>query len=188
MNSRFVALLVLVALSACSRDSWQRSPGPDEIVGAVPWFSTMRKGIAIKPYQMPLPPPEGTVPVTGTEPPMPISRENLRQIDAMVNPMPRTSESLDRGRDRYDIYCTLCHGQSGAGDGPINAAMFNLIPSIVTDGATRFSDGYLYTIVRHGRGNMPAYGDKIRGDDRWHVVNYVRMLQGAAGAAGAAQQ
>ncbi len=54
------------------------------------------------------------------------------------------------------------------------------VPSLLTPIAQRHSDGMLYAIVRHGRGLMPAYGDRLRGEDRWHVVNYVRQLQGAA--------
>jgi hypothetical protein len=180
LKFEIACLVALTTLSGCSRDSWQRSPGPDDVIGAVPWFATMRKGIAIKPYEMPLPPVEGTVPVTGVELPLPINRDNLRRIDTLPNPTERTSESLERGRDRFDIYCALCHGDAGRGDGSINSAMFNIIPSLVTDQARRYTDGYLYTMIRHGRGNMPAYGDKVRGVDRWHVVNYVRMLQGAA--------
>ena len=180
LKFKIACLVALTTLASCSRDSWQRSPGPDDVIGAVPWFATMRKGIAIKPYEMPLPPVEGTVPVTGVELPLPITRDNLRRIDALPNPTERTSESLERGRDRFNIYCALCHGDAGRGDGSINSAMFNIIPSLVTDQARRYTDGYLYTIIRHGRGNMLAYGDKVRGVDRWHVVNYVRMLQGAA--------
>jgi mono/diheme cytochrome c family protein len=45
-----------------------------------------------------------------------------------------------------------------------------------------WTDGYLYSIMRYGRGVMPRYDDKIRGQDRWHVVNYVRQLQAAARA------
>ncbi|MFQ5552005.1 MAG: c-type cytochrome, partial [Gemmatimonadales bacterium] len=178
---RYKLLAVLGLLSlGCSRDSWQRSPGPDEIIGLFAWFANMKETVAIKPYEMPLQPVEGTVPITGVEPALPITTQNLRAIDRLTNPVSRTSESIERGRDRYEIYCLPCHGDAGLGDGPIDPAMFGIVPPVVGDRAQAYTDGYLYTIVRHGRGAMTAYGDRIRGDDRWHVVNYIRVLQGAA--------
>lgn len=174
-------LLIALAAAGCSRDAWQRMPGPDDAIAAVPWFSTMRHTIAVKPYEMPLQPVEGTVPITGVEMPLTVSASaDLPAIERLRNPVPSTAESLERGRDRYEIYCTPCHGDGGAGDGPVNAKLFNLAPSLLTDQAQSRSDGYLYTLIRSGRGIMPAYGDKVRGEDRWHVVNYIRMLQGAA--------
>lgn len=156
-------------------------PGPDDAVAVVPWFSTMRKTIAVKPYQMPLQPVAGTVPITGVEIQLSVmNAADLPVIDRLQNPVTSTSASIARGRDRYEIYCSLCHGVAGAGDGPVNAVMFNIAPSLLTDRAGGYSDGYLYTMVRNGRGIMPAHGDKIRGEDRWHVVNYLRVLQGAA--------
>jgi mono/diheme cytochrome c family protein len=55
-----------------------------------------------------------------------------------------------------------------------------ITPSLLTDQARRYTDGYLYAIVRHGRLLMPAYGDRIPGAERWDVVNYVRVLQGGS--------
>jgi mono/diheme cytochrome c family protein len=51
-------------------------------------------------------------------------------------------------------------------------------PSLLTDKARAYSDGYLYSMIRYGRGVMPRYGDKVyRHEDRWAIVNYVRKLQ-----------
>ena len=70
-------------------------------------------------------------------------------------------------------------GVGGKGDGtvPVGTKINGWVPSLLTPKAMAYSDGYLYSMVRHGRGLMPAYGDKIRGTDRWSVVNYVRVLQ-----------
>jgi hypothetical protein len=51
---------------------------------------------------------------------------------------------------------------------------------LLTDRANDLSDGMIYAIIRHGRGIMRPYGEGVRGMDRWHVVNYVRLLQGAS--------
>jgi mono/diheme cytochrome c family protein len=140
----------------------------------------MRRGLAIQPYKWPepRPPVEGTVPVTGNDPPLEILPSNLPAIDALRNPVESTAASLEVGKVEYDIFCLPCHGAEGAGDGPVNEKLL-VTPSLLTDQARRYTDGYLYTIIRHGRRLMPVYGDRIRGDDRWHVVNYVRLLQGA---------
>jgi mono/diheme cytochrome c family protein len=168
-----------LAATGCTREQWHRFPSPDDLIAAVPWFAVMHRGIAIQPYQMPLLPPEGIVPVTGTEPPLPVVPQNYAAIDRLANPTDRTAESLELGARYYGVYCLPCHGAAGAGDGPVNARLL-VAPSLLTPRARGLSDGYLYAIIRHGRGIMPAYGQGIRGEDRWHVVNYVRQLQGAA--------
>lgn len=189
MNTVFKRAVVLGAVAAgllagCSRDAWQRSPGPDDVVALVPWFANMHTDIAIRPYKVaPRPPVPGTVPVTGAEPELPVAAPTpavVAQLGQMLpNPVLTTAASIERGRDRYAIYCTPCHGATGVGDGPVSA-VWPGIPSVVSPQATGYTDGYLYAVIKNGRGLMPHYGDKIRGDDRWHVVNYLRVMQGTA--------
>jgi len=170
------AAAVLLLLAACD---------PDYVVHHVGWFATMRHQRSIKPYSQPAPPPvPGTVPVTGAEPdsiPAPVA-------ERLANPRTRTAESLNRGKWVYATYCLVCHGDGGKGDGPISATVGGPFPGIrdLTDALSRSrSDGYLYGLVTNapamGRPVMPHYGDKIRGTDRWDVVNYVRQLQQQAG-------
>ncbi len=170
---------MLVLLTACSRDSWQRSPGPEDAIGLVPWFAQMKKGPAIHPFKMMREPVEGTVPIDGVEPPLQVIPDNFAAIDRLQNPAQRTSESLETGRKYYDIFCLPCHGETGAGNGPVNARLF-IAPNLLLDRAQNLSDGMIYSIIRHGRGAMRSYAEGIHGIDRWHVVNYVRQLQGAA--------
>ncbi|HYK82561.1 MAG TPA: cytochrome c [Gemmatimonadales bacterium] len=161
---------------------------PDDVVHRIGWFATMRHQRNIKPYAMMLPPVPGTVPVTGVEPPV-----DLKTADRLGNPRTRTSQSLNRGRFLFETYCLVCHGSTGRGDGPISSAVggpFFGVRSLVNDTIARRSDGYLYGVLVNaqamGRGLMPVYGDKVRGDDRWDVVNYVRTLQAAARRSGPA--
>jgi mono/diheme cytochrome c family protein len=167
------ALAVCLALGAAGCTTL------DNAVGKVPWFTTMRDQVVTRPFEAPpgaarpLTLPVGSVPVTGHEDSLDISTD-LRQI---VNPAARTTASLTRGRRIYDTYCIVCHGPAGAGDGTV-AGKMGYVPPLVTDMTKQRSDGYLYAMIRQGRGIMPRYGDKIRGVDRWHVVNYVRQLQG----------
>jgi mono/diheme cytochrome c family protein len=146
----------------------------DKAVGKVPWFTTMRDQPAIRPFELPRVPPEGSVPVTGRED----SLDLLLDLKNVVNPVRADSASLARGRLVYEQYCIVCHGPAGHGDGTV-VAKFVPPPDLTADPTKQRSDGYLYAMIRQGRGIMPRYGDKVRGADRWSVVNYVRQLQGA---------
>jgi mono/diheme cytochrome c family protein len=155
---------------------------PEDVIHRVPWFATMVTQRSIKPYAMLRDPVEGTVPVTGAGPILAVET-----ADRIVNGRTRTSASINRGKFVYETYCLVCHGTGGHGDGPISAdagGPFAGVRSLVTDTVGRRSDGYLYGVIVNaqvmGRGLMPRYGDKIRGTDRWDLVNYVRALQGLA--------
>lgn len=145
----------------------------DKAVGKVPWFTTMRDQPAIRPFELPRVPPAGSVPVTGRED----SLDILLDLTNVVNPVAPTAASLARGKLVYEQYCIVCHGPAGHSDGTV-VPKFVPPPDIAQDPTKRRSDGYLYAMIRQGRGIMPRYGDKIRGADRWDVVNYVRVLQG----------
>lgn len=100
-------------------------------------------------------------------------------MSGVRNPQPATDSSLANGRRHYQINCTVCHGADGAGRGPVLA--YGLpAPSLLSDNAKSYSDGYLFGIIRNGRGLMPNYA-RIEEPDRWDVVNYLRGLQGTLG-------
>ena len=149
----------------------------DKAVGKVPWFTTMRDQPAIRPFELPRTPPAGSVPVTGRED----SLDILLDLKNVVNPVAPTAASLARGKLVYEQYCIVCHGPAGHSDGTV-VPKFVPPPDITQASSQQRSDGYLYAMIRQGRGIMPRYGDKIRGADRWSVVNYVRVLQGLLAA------
>jgi mono/diheme cytochrome c family protein len=98
----------------------------------------------------------------------------------LENPVPVDMASLERGRKLYDVYCTVCHGKQGAGDGPITGPeRFPAPPSLHTDQAREYQDGTIYHIITKGTEKMPHYADKLEPEDRWNVINYVRALQRA---------
>jgi len=104
-------------------------------------------------------------------------------VNSLVNPVPSDEASLARGQVMYDRMCAVCHGASGlSAEAPIlpkhpYMAAFNL----ASGNAVGFTDGYVYGMIRVGRGFMPSYGHRITHFDRWHIVNYVRELQRRAG-------
>jgi mono/diheme cytochrome c family protein len=99
---------------------------------------------------------------------------------ASVPVIPRNIEAA--GDTLYQNFCTVCHGPTGNADGTVSRQMG--APSLLTPRARAYSDGYLYSIIRYGRGVMPRYGDKlVVPAERWAVVSHVRKLQSQSPAA-----
>jgi mono/diheme cytochrome c family protein len=91
---------------------------------------------------------------------------------------------LQRGRERYDVYCSPCHGLAGFGDGMVAKRADELQEGTWTPPASFHSDlvrsrpvGHLFNTISNGIRNMPAYGPQIPVEDRWAIVAYVRALQ-----------
>jgi mono/diheme cytochrome c family protein len=201
-----LALVLAAALGTGACETWyNRVPSPDDLMHAIPWFDHMIRQKSIHPYQradIPRYTPAGAVPITGGEADWgaEFRSNNPATANKLVNPfaaggsgtgdttrmqpgpdlptLPATVEA--RGDTLFHTYCAVCHGPAGAGNGIVRLMG---APSLLTARARGYSDGYIYSIIRYGRGVMPRYGDKIvRPDDRWAVVNYVRSLQAAAPA------
>ncbi|MEI7035327.1 cytochrome c [Fulvimonas yonginensis] len=94
-----------------------------------------------------------------------------------ANPLPLTASLLQRGRERYDIYCAPCHGLAGNGDGMIARRGFPAPPSYHTDRLRNASDSHFYQVISNGYGVMYPYADRIAPPDRWAIVAYIRALQ-----------
>jgi len=103
-------------------------------------------------------------------------------IDAI--PVEVSMALLERGRQRFDIYCSPCHGLAGYGDGMVAKRADQLQEgtwtpptSFHTDLVRTRPDGHLFNTISNGIRNMPSYGSQIPVDDRWAIVAYVRALQ-----------
>jgi mono/diheme cytochrome c family protein len=155
----------------------------DILLGYIPFFSYMRTTVAIETYEMPRLPAEGSIPAVnprGDVPP-PFTQADLVQgvpeIEGLQNPLQPTAAVLARGQQLYQQHCFACHGAEGAGDGPVvGAGRFPFAPPAHAAAVAQFSDGYLYGVIRVGRGLMPAYGDRSTHLDRWAMVLYMRHL------------
>jgi hypothetical protein len=92
-------------------------------------------------------------------------------------PFPVTKEVLDRGRERYNIYCTPCHGRVGDGNGFIPTRGFRRPPSFHIDRLRNVPIAYLFDVDTNGYGVMPDYAAQIAPRDRWCIAAYIRALQ-----------
>ena len=92
-------------------------------------------------------------------------------------PFPVRREVLDRGRERFDIYCTPCHGLSGDGDGMIVQRGFRRPPSLHIDRLRAAPAGHFFDVITNGFGVMYPYDYRVAPRDRWAIVAYIRALQ-----------
>lgn len=177
-TSRVAAVVLMpVAFTACS------------------WFTDFKNQPSIEPWEPvsqlesdTTTPPRGqpmySVPIQGTNgaayaishAALPATVDSFSPIP---NPTPVSDVSLANGRIEYQINCAVCHGMSGDANGGLKKvnAGYGFAPSLLTPLAMGRTDGYVYGIIRNGRGVMPNY-NRIEEADRWDVVNYVKTLQG----------
>lgn len=128
--------------------------------------------------------PQMSVPVTGmavagfqvSYSPLPGTIDSMA---GLANAHPVSEASLLNGRKYYSINCAVCHGDAGIGDGPATKYGMPGI-NLTTDVTKGRTDGYIFGIIRNGRGLMPPY-NRIEEPDRWDVVNYLRALQSGGG-------
>jgi mono/diheme cytochrome c family protein len=92
-------------------------------------------------------------------------------------PVAVTAEMLERGRERYTIYCAVCHGEHGYGDGMIVRHGFKAPPSYHIDRLREAPVGYLFAVATYGYGAMADYAEQVSTADRWAIVAYIRALQ-----------
>ena len=198
---RGAALVTLLSTGACVP--------MDDVMQAV-FGRSMRSQPSFDPYENPRMPADGAVSFASGNYPAQAGEVNIGQTEAgvdvpaftaadmagagggasnnLANPVPASAESLARGKVVYDRMCAICHGPNG---NPQEAAILPKLQlmmafPLASGGALIRSDGYIFGMITVGRGVMPAYGHQIPYYDRWHVVNYVRQLQGRVAPAGGA--
>ena len=129
------------------------------------------------------PPQPGTVALaagrgvdaSGGQRPAPIA-EPLPSKDA-DNPLPVTMAVLERGRERYEVYCAPCHSRVGDGAGYITRRGFPHPPSFHQDRLRQAPDAHFYQVITGGYGAMIPYAGRVAPQDRWAIIRYIRALQ-----------
>ena len=154
--------------------------GPVTVAWAYPWDKDMVDQPTEKAQESIAPAGPGSIPTNGGETmPLPLNDdESLDMKEAavsVVNPVPASDESIERGRYFYGITCQVCHGTTGLGDGPVGVKFVEKAPVDLNDAYTQDqADGQLFFTLTRGRAKMPFYRDVLSPSERWDVINYVR--------------
>ncbi len=111
-------------------------------------------------------PPEGT-----------ISQSETSRQKALSTPPPVTEALLQRGKERYDIFCAPCHGLDGDGDGIVVKRGFPAPPSYHSKALMQAPASHFLDVIANGYGVMYSYGDRVPPADRWAILAYIRALQ-----------
>ncbi len=187
-----VAALVPFAFFAKARETHTRSRRIHAIwdMDFQPKYKAQRENVLFGDQRAMRRPPDGTVAVGHLENDDHLYRGKVNGEWARTFPrqIPPTQETIERGRDRFGIYCTPCHGYSGAGDGMIHrraSALQNagvagswVPPTNLQQQYLREQPvGQLFNTITHGVRNMPAYGPIVDTEDRWAIIMYLRALQ-----------
>ncbi len=173
----------------------------DDVMAAI-FGRHMRDSRSFDPYENTLAPPLNSVPFAagnitpgpgqlntgqperGFNAP-PFTQADLFQpiVQTLPNPVAADEASLARGEELFNRMCAVCHGEAGVGAEAFIVDKFRLLMAFNLSGpvVAGYSDGYIYGIIRVGRGLMPPYAHQISHFDRWNIVNYVRVLQREAG-------
>lgn len=106
-----------------------------------------------------------------------VAQGDLARAAAAKDPPPATPQLLARGQERFNIYCSPCHGASGQGDGMVVRRGFPAPPSYQEPRLLAAPASHFYDVITHGYGAMYAYATRVSPRDRWAIIAYIRALQ-----------
>ncbi len=175
----FVLIIMAFAFASCTHD--RNDPGRA-------YFPDMAASQAYESYSVNPVFKDGKtmqIPVEGTIPremiPYPYKRgydDQMKAAETLINPITTNKSNLTKGKDEYDIFCTVCHGAKGKGDGHLyTSKLFTAKPTDLTTSYIQDKpDGEIYHIVTVGSlsGLMGAHGSQISQENRWKIVSYIK--------------
>jgi hypothetical protein len=164
----FAALLVLLALTSACRIDMHVQPRENPLAHS-DFFPDQRSA---------RPPVEGTIARGELHEDTYFYTGKIGNNPGDVMPFPVTKEVLERGRERFNIFCAPCHSRLGDGNGFVPSRGFSRKPpSFHIQRLQKAPVGYFYDVITNGFGIMPDYASQIPPQDRWNIVAYVRALQ-----------
>jgi mono/diheme cytochrome c family protein len=132
----------------------------------------MFRGAAVQPMdQAPRVMPPGTLPVDGERP------RSTAASRRLPNPLAPAPENIEQGRKLYSLYCSVCHGPGGRGNGPVKFMLRTPPVDLASRRVLLMKDGSIYGTIRNGTQIMPSYGDALSPGERWRIVLFIRDLQ-----------
>jgi mono/diheme cytochrome c family protein len=150
----------------------------------LPWDKDMVDQPSVKAQESQVAATPGSIPVRGKDgfpPPKDIIelvRARLEAGRTLVNPIPKSPESLTRGREMYERHCTVCHGAQGRGNGPVGQKFVPQPMELNLDYVQLQPDGQIFYTISHGSIAMPFYRQSMPAEDRWHLVNFIKEVFG----------
>ncbi len=106
-----------------------------------------------------------------------VGKDDLAAAEALLkNPVPNNEKTLSEGKELYTRYCQHCHGETGAGDGPV-ADMYKGVPNYKADAYLNMNDGHIFHVITHGKGRMWPHGSQVTPEERWKIAHYIHKLQ-----------
>jgi hypothetical protein len=161
-----LGLLGILALAGCRQDMHDQ-----------PRFKPLAKSDFYADLRSARPPVEGTVARGQLQEDTYFYTGRVGHDPGDYMPFPVTEEVLQRGRERFNIYCSPCHSRLGDGNGMIVQRGFQHPPSYHTDRLRKAPLGYFFEVMTQGFGAMPDYAEQVPPRDRWCIVAYIRALQ-----------
>ena len=149
------------------------------VAHAFPWSDDMANQISIKPQENVdtnhpgmKPFPKRSVPVPGTTSLV----KDMAAAEKQTNPIAADDKSVAQGGKLFQIYCALCHGNAGQGDGLVGAKLLLKPYDLTAEQTKGRSDGFIWGYITLGGAIMPPYANDLSPTERWHMVNYVRKV------------
>ena len=164
--SALIVVVGLLGLSACRQD-----------MHGQPKYIPLRGSTFFADGRSARPPVAGTVARDELHEDTLLYTGKVDGADATRFPFAVDGTVMARGRERYDIYCSPCHGRTGAGDGMVVRRGYRPPPSLHVDRLRLAPAGHFFDVMTTGFGAMPDYAAQIRAEDRWAIVAYIRALQ-----------
>jgi mono/diheme cytochrome c family protein len=135
-----------------------------------PFMKNMYKGPVVLPQVDTRVPADDTIAVDGVR-----LRDRI-ESQGLPNPVPNTSASRATGEEMYRVYCAVCHGATGQGDGQISEH-FTRMPNLALPYVQDYTDGWIYAIIREGGRSMPPFAHSMSVPERWSLVHYVKTFE-----------
>ncbi len=165
-----VALLLLIAVGCNQNMTFQ-------IMGTQPKYLPLAPGDMFPDGQSARPVVPGTIARGHLQDDVLLYTGKQGSNDSTVFPYPVTKDVLLRGEERFNIYCSPCHGETGMGNGLVVQRGFTPPPSLHDDRLRNAPVGHFFDVITNGFGAMPSYATQIPVMDRWDIIAYIRALQ-----------
>jgi mono/diheme cytochrome c family protein len=112
----------------------------------------------------------------------PYAITSMDEAKSNLNPVRRSKESLELGQNLYNVYCIVCHGSYGEGNGLVASLpnwprpLYPRPPSLQSEKIRDYKDGQIFHVITMGQNLMPSYAEKLSPEERWSVIHYLRAL------------